>query len=136
MIFQHQLLAQGRWFELSLMEQLANIGSEIHRIIKAKNDQKKFDSAVIRALELFDLTIQDSRWKDRLKEILRVREIFCDIIYGDNQYNTSLEDLDKYFFYFALAAKKKKIIFLYISYCRYHYSFYSMQSIFCFIKYY
>ena len=106
--FQHKCLAEGRWFDLSLIEQLANIGSEINRIIKAKSDQKKFDSSIIRALELFDLTIQDIRWKSRLKEILRVREVFCDIIYGDNQYQTSLRDLDRYFFYFALAVQLKK----------------------------
>ena len=60
------------------------------------------------SLELFDLTIQDIRWKSRLKEILRAREVFCDIIYGDNQYQTSLKDLDRYFFYFALAVQLKK----------------------------
>lgn len=108
MAFKHKYLAEGRWFELSLIEQLANIGSEINRIIKAKNDQKKFDSSVTRALELFDLTIQDIRWKSRLKEILRVREVFCDIIYGDNQYQTSLKDLNRYFFNFALAVQLKK----------------------------
>lgn len=108
MVFQHQSLAQGRWFELTLMEQLGNIGSEISRLIKAKNNEKMFNAAVDRALELFDLTISDSRWKTRLKEILRVREVFCDIIFGDNQYDTTLEDLDRYFFYFALAARSKK----------------------------
>jgi len=29
----HRELAAGRWFELSLVEQLANIGSEIERTI-------------------------------------------------------------------------------------------------------
>ncbi len=105
---QHKSLAQGRWFKLSLMEQLGNIGSEISRLIKAKNDEKRFNAAVLRALELFDLTISDPRWKNSLKEITRGREVFCDIIYGDNQYQTSLEDLDRYFFYFALAANSKK----------------------------
>lgn len=108
MRFQHQTLAQGKWFKLSLMEQLGNIGSEISRLIKAKNDETRFNGAVLRALELFDLTIADSRWKSRLKEITRTREVFCDIIYGDNQYKTSLEDLDRYFFYFALAWRLKK----------------------------
>lgn len=108
MSFQHKCLAEGRWFEFSLIEQLANIGSEINRIIKAGNNEKKYRAAITRALELFDLTIQDKRWKKRLREILRVREVFCDIIYGDNQYQTSLKDLDKYFFYFALAVQLKR----------------------------
>ncbi|NGX50008.1 MAG: hypothetical protein K940chlam5_01618 [Candidatus Anoxychlamydiales bacterium] len=108
MHFQHTSLSQGRWFEFSFMEQLANIGSEINRIIKAKNDQTKFDSAVLRALELIDLTIQDKKRKNNIKEILRVREVFCDIIFGENQYNTSLDDLNKYFFYFALLHQLQK----------------------------
>jgi len=108
MEFQHKSLAKGKWFELSLMEQLANIGSEISRATKAKNDEKRFNAAVLRALELFDLTISDSRWKKRLKEITRTRELFCDIVYGNCQYETSLEDLDKYFFYFGLAARLNK----------------------------
>ncbi|OGN61520.1 MAG: hypothetical protein A3F40_04635 [Chlamydiae bacterium RIFCSPHIGHO2_12_FULL_27_8] len=107
MSFQHQDLAKGRWFEFSLVEQLANIGSEINRVIKAKNYQNRYEAAILRALELFELTISDERWKNRNKEILRVREIFLDIVYGQNQYETTLEDLDKYFFYFALAKKLK-----------------------------
>ena len=54
------------------------------------------------------LLVGDVRWKSRLKEILRVREVFCDIIYGDNQYQTSLKDLDRYFFNFAMAVQLKK----------------------------
>ena len=33
--FQHQSLAEGRWFTLSLAEQLANIGSEVSRAIRS-----------------------------------------------------------------------------------------------------
>lgn len=108
MHFQHTSLSKGRWFEFSFIQQLANIGSEINRVIKAKNDQSKFDSSVLRALELIDLTIQDKRWKNSISEILRAREVFCDIIFGESQYNTTLEDLNKYFFYFALLYQLKK----------------------------
>lgn len=88
----------------TLAEQLGNIGSEVSRAIKARSDQKRFDGAVDRALELFDLTLADPRWRKRLKEIARARELFCDAILG-GEYGTTLEDLDKYFFYFALAAR-------------------------------
>ena len=110
MQIQHKSLSEGRWFEMSFIEQLANIGSEINRIIKAKNDKVKSESAVLRSLELIDLTIQDKRFKSSLKEILRAREVLCDIIFGDNKYNTSLEDLNKYFFNFALLHQLKKHI--------------------------
>jgi hypothetical protein len=38
----HKELAAGRWFELSLIEQLANIGSDVVRTIKWKN-KENFD---------------------------------------------------------------------------------------------
>lgn len=102
----HQNLALGRWQQLSLPEQLGNIGSEVSRAAKWQGkDEKIFKNTVDRALELFDLTLDDPRWKGRLREIARARELFCDIIFGDNKYSTSLEDLDKYFTQFALMAR-------------------------------
>lgn len=106
--FQHESLAAGRWFNFSLAEQLGNIGSEINRSLRARDDEKRFANATRRAFELFDLTISDPRWKTRLKEITRAREIFCDIVYGNSEYGTSLEDLDRYFYYFAYEARAKK----------------------------
>jgi hypothetical protein len=106
--FQHQSLPEGRWFTFSLAEPLGNTGSEVNRVIQARADAKRFDSAVVRALELFDLTLSDSRWRKRLKEIARAREVFCDAAYGHSEYNTTLEDLNTYFFYFALAARSNR----------------------------
>ena len=104
----HKELAAGRWFELTLMEQLGNIGSEISRAIKwRERDERLFLGAIERALELFDLTLSDPRWRGRRKEICRSRELLCDIVYGDNCYSTTLEDLDRHFTYFAVAARNK-----------------------------
>jgi len=103
--FQHQSLAAGRWYSFTLAEQLGNIGSEVNRAIRARGDEKRFEGAIHRALELLDLTLSDPRWKKRLKEIARAREILCDTAYGASEYNTSLEDLNHYFLYFALAAR-------------------------------
>lgn len=106
MAFLHKELAAGGWFQLSLCEQLGNIGSEVSRAIKWRGkDQKLFDGAVERALELFDLTLADSRWLGRLREIARAREVFCDAVSGGKEYSSSLEDLDRYFMEFALAAR-------------------------------
>lgn len=107
MAFQHKELAAGRWHQLSLKEQLGNIGSEVSRAIRWKDrDGKLYIGAVERALELFDLTLNDPRWKGRRREITRAREVFCDIVYGDRLYKTSLEDLRRYFDQFAFAARK------------------------------
>ncbi len=107
MAFQHQELASGKWQKLSLLEQLGNIGSEVGRARRFQGkDDKLYNAAVERALELFDLTLSDQRWKGRWREIARAREIFLDAAAGGKEFNTSLEDLDKYFLPFALAARR------------------------------
>ncbi len=109
MAFIHKNLASGRWSEFSLMEQLGNIGSEVSRARNWKGkDEKIFNGAVERALELFDLTLRDSRWRGRLREINRAREVFCDAVLGGKEYGSTLEDLNKYFYYFALVKNIKK----------------------------
>jgi hypothetical protein len=80
----------------------------VSRAIRARGDEKRFNGAISRALELFDLTIGDQRWRKRLKEITLARELFNSAVRGSNEYETSLEDLDKYFYYFALAARSKR----------------------------
>jgi hypothetical protein len=106
----HQDLAAGRWKELSLMEQLANIGSEVGRAARARStgNEQRVDAALDRALELFDLTIADERWRDRLREITRARELVCDYLIGDNAYGSSRESLDAWFLPFAMAARRDR----------------------------
>jgi len=103
----HKHLAQGKWFTLSLMEQLGNIGSEVERVIQAKqqNNPEKMIRAFYRVLDLIDLTLSDPRFKKRLKEIARTREVLCDVFVGENVYHVSLESLSKYFLSFGMAAR-------------------------------
>lgn len=101
--------ALRRWFQFSLLEQMANIGSEVGRAAQwEKKDYGKFTNAVERALELFDMTLEDPRWRAqrRLREIGRTRELFCDALTGGKEYGSSLGDLDKYFLPYALAVRK------------------------------
>lgn len=107
MAYIHKQLAAGRWYELTLIEQMANIGADVGRALKwrAKKDKKLMQGALERTLELFDLTIADPRWKHRLKEIARMREIVCDYFIGGNNYNSTPRALEKYFLAFALAAR-------------------------------
>ena len=113
MFFYHKELASGRWFELSLVEQMANIGSEVHRAIDwyRKKNQKYFEVAFEKALELYDLTLADKRWKGRRKEVARSREFFCGLFYGDidpGLRQSDMDWLDKYFFEFGLYANAEK----------------------------
>ncbi|MGD9200423.1 MAG: hypothetical protein PVI26_02570 [Chitinispirillia bacterium] len=107
---EHKSLAEGRWFTFSLCSQMANIGSEVERAIswgrKGNADYK--ERAFFRALELIDLTIQDPKNRKRLKEICRVREILADFLYFDNEYNSTEEQWQKYFYSFTYAARSGK----------------------------
>lgn len=110
MPYVHQQLAAGRWYQLSLMEQLANIGSEVERAInwQAKGDDEYSRLAFERALELFDLTLVDSRHRKRLKELCRAREVVADYFVGGGTYGSSTESLKNYFYQFAYASRKDR----------------------------
>jgi len=106
---QHRDLAAGRWGQLSLAEQLGNVGSEVGRMLRWRGrDERLMLSAFDRALELLDLTLGDPRWRGRLREIARVRELLCDASAGGADYATMLEDLDRYFLAFAVAARRSR----------------------------
>jgi len=104
----HQNLANGRWHTFSFAEQMGNIGSEVSRTGRQEGkDEELFQKAADRALELFDMTLSDQRWKKRLREINRAREVFCDAILGGKEYGSGLKDLQKYFDDFASVAVSK-----------------------------
>ena len=109
----HESLAAGRWHRLSISEQLGNVGSEVERALRARNagNEARFRSAVARALELFDLTAADPRWKGhRRREVLRAREQFCAVFWGDNDVSPdSIASLTKYFLYFAQRARSEAV---------------------------
>jgi hypothetical protein len=109
MAHQHARLAAGRWQTLSLVEQLANVGSDVARARRWQGkDAVSCEKACVRALELLDLTIQDPRWKGRRKELTRTREILCDAMLGSLLYGTDLASLDCYFYHFAVAARANR----------------------------
>lgn len=113
MSYLHKNAAEGRWQRMSVAEQLANIGSEVGRSAKWQGkDDKIFFGAVTRALELFDLTLEDSRWRGgRLLELGRLKEVFCDGVLGGKEYKTDLRDLEKYFLPFMNLANKSVLNF-------------------------
>ena len=107
--FRHAELAAGRWGGLSLAEQLANAGSEVGRMRRWRGrDDPLAARAFERALELLDLTLADPRWRGRRKEIARARELLCDAAAGGHEHGATLEDLDRYFLAFALAARARR----------------------------
>ena len=105
---QHVSLENGRWAELSFPQQMANIGSETSRVLKALQAGKdsRAEGAFARAQELIDLTIKYGRsgcspaarsamWE----ELCRFRELFCAAFLSRNL--TDLASLNKYLDQFA-----------------------------------
>ena len=105
---QHKTLENGRWAEMTLPQQMANIGSETSRIYKAlvagKDDRA--EKAFERFQELIDLTIKYGRKNDTpsmrsalLEELCRLREAYC-LAYTQKDYNNLLS-FNRYFDHFA-----------------------------------
>ena len=100
-----------RWMAFSLLEQLGNVGSEVGRTIRAHatGNTARFDQALARALELFDLTISDPRWLgERRREICRAREEFCRLFFDESVHPGSAAGLERYFLHFAVAANSQR----------------------------
>ena len=107
---QHQGLADGRWRELSLLEQLGHVGSEVSRALAWRSRSADVSQrAVFRALELLDLTLDDPRLRSspaRLREVARAREVVVDYFVGSNTYSSTGPSLQRYFDAFAVAARR------------------------------
>ncbi len=108
----HKELAAGRWQQLSLVTQLANIGSEVERAIKWKkqHNEESFRYAFERMLELLDLTIADPKNRKRLKEVCRAREMLVDFLMYDNVYHSTAKQWQKYFYYFTILSNKQRAL--------------------------
>ncbi|MFH1347251.1 MAG: hypothetical protein ABIH22_01025 [Candidatus Margulisiibacteriota bacterium] len=109
MTYQHKELASGRWNNLTLMEQMANIGSEVARTMswEKKKNTDYCRRAFERALELLDLTIADNKNIHRLNELTRLREVLADYFLFDNIYNSNEKNMQNYFLAFNYAARIK-----------------------------
>lgn len=103
--YQHTELASGRWAEMTLAEQMLNIGSEVLRANrwKSKGNMEQRHRAADWALEFLSLTIDAQRGKHDLGEFCRLYEVIADFYYGENSYQTDPAKLQRGFdiFYFA-----------------------------------
>ena len=108
MSYQHKELAAGRWRELPLVEQMANIGGEVERALswREKGNAEYSRKAFERALELTDLTLAHSRGPSSLREITRLREALVDYFYGSNEFKSTESSWRKYFSHFTYAARR------------------------------
>jgi hypothetical protein len=107
----HREMAAGRWWQLTLAEQLGHVGSEVSRTMRwSTRDARIAQGAMDRALELLDLTLDDPRHRRsvaRLREIARLREVLVDFLVGPNAYGSTGPALQKYFDAYAFAARNQ-----------------------------
>jgi hypothetical protein len=102
------LIDEKRWFKFTFSQQMGNIASEISRAIHFENrqDVNHLKSALLRTIELLDLTKEDTKNIKRLKELCRFKEVVCDWYCGTNVYNVDPKSLKNYAMIFALAAQR------------------------------
>lgn len=99
----------SRWATLPLIDQMANISSEVGRASKWKKLGKEMmaHGAFIRALDLIDATIAVGRTGNPsmrgalLKELCRARDLFCEEYLSNDP--SAVEYSEKYFNAFAIA---------------------------------
>jgi len=105
--YMHKELAEGRWENMSICEQMANIGSEVNRAIawKNKHNKERTELAAERAIELIDLSVDGALKKGNstaLKEFCRLREVVADCLYDCGIYDISDQEVKNIFFPYAV----------------------------------
>ncbi len=89
---QHKSMTLERWSFFSKGQQILMIANEINRVknILLKNNSDDINSSYERALDLIDITVQDLKWGNNLKEILRCREFIGMLYFERNSYLNNL----------------------------------------------
>lgn len=98
-----------KWQGIDVIVQLANIGSEVARLIhwRKRKDLIQCSRAFQRVLDLLDLSINLSAQTQKVREFLRLREVLCDYFLETKNYRVSPQILEAYFLPFALLARNK-----------------------------
>ena len=99
---------RGRWAQLSIFEQMGNIGAEVGRAVNATRagKDKRAQGAIGRAVDLLDATVEVlvAQRSPRVKEVLRAREEFLRLFF-DGTFEEDADNIVRYFNLFAIAAR-------------------------------
>ncbi|OGY91983.1 MAG: hypothetical protein A3H70_01175 [Candidatus Komeilibacteria bacterium RIFCSPLOWO2_02_FULL_48_11] len=104
----HTTLAAGRWQELTLAEQLGNIGSEISRARSAdeRGNVERRNLSLERVLELVQLTIANESRQWRRLELQNLYGVLS-AIRNNEAHSVSLSNIEEYCLPFALLARSQ-----------------------------
>ena len=94
-----------KWAQLDIFNQMGNIYSEVGRSFKSSGHDRQ--QAMARAIDLFDATTEllVKTKSPKLKEVLRAKEEYLNLITRDDQKQEEKNSLDSYFMHFAIAAR-------------------------------
>lgn len=97
-----------RWAQLSIFEQMGNIGAEVGRAVNAARagKDKRVQGAIDRAVDLLDATVEVlvAQRSPRVKEVLRAREEFLRLFF-DGTFEEDADNIVRYFNLFAIVAR-------------------------------
>lgn len=103
------VIDQARWANMTIFEQMGNIYSEVGRSFSAQRQHNTADqdAAAARAIDLFDATVTSllDNKSPRVKEVLRSKDQFLQVLYGGADEPANIASLDRYFLQFAIAAR-------------------------------
>ena len=103
------LVDRSRWAKLDIFNQMGNIYSEVGRSFKTigQVDSKDHFEATVRAIDLFDATVEAliQKKSPKAKEVLRAKEVYLDFVNNSNASRQSIQSLENYFMQFAVAAR-------------------------------
>ena len=89
-----------RWFELSLVSQMVNIGNEVKRAVRFDSDKARRDMFLDKAIKYTMLTMQDPKNAKVLPELEISREVLEDYK-GEHVLNCTKEQINGYYSAFA-----------------------------------
>jgi flagellin-specific chaperone FliS len=102
---------RDKWALMGILDQMANIYSEVGRTINAKKsgDDQKFRAALTRAIDLFNATIEvlNKQKSPRMREVLLAKYQFLSLFYAKTR-QEDVKNLERYFMQFAIAARIAK----------------------------
>lgn len=88
------------WITKSLIEQLANIGSEVHRAIswRERNNPKYSKLSFDRSIELIDFTLTSKLTQLQKNEILKLKECWSGFYLSNKNDKLTKEYWEEYFY--------------------------------------
>ena len=87
---------RSKWFDLSLVQQMINIGNEVKRGLKFDSDPDKRNMFFAKAIQYTQLTMEDCKNAHVLPELLISKEVLEDYL-GEHNLASSGEQISRYY---------------------------------------